>query len=450
MGVIVAVVVLPVAWVWIAGTFEFLGTAWLARDVEDALTEAITGDPGTVAARHRAHVRIWDADRPVADVDRSARGGWFSPMSDPFYGPEGPPDLAEHDRSLPPVLERPEVRAAPTVICGIVERGLLLVCSGASITSDGRLVHVVEGSPRLLRSLYEQRFQLTAMTLVMVGIGTVLALLLGWRMVGPLEQLRDQVVDRTRDRLSTEPVVMDRDDEIGQLAAAFNELLSALDDRNRANTTFAADLAHELKNPVAAIQAATEALSADRPLDGERLERLRRVLGDAGRRMEVVVHQFLELARAEAGLAGAVREDFDLTELVTHLADTARTDARNHRLTIDVAGVPAPVHAVPERLETAVRNLLANACFHAVGRVGLAVVVDGDVVLTVTDDGPGIAESELPALFTRYHTARAGGTGLGLSMTRAIVEAHGGRISAESVVGRGATFRIQLPARVLH
>jgi signal transduction histidine kinase len=156
------------------------------------------------------------------------------------------------------------------------------------------------------------------------------------------------------------------------------------------------------------------------------------------------VNQFLAIARAEAGLPGAEREDVDLCALVNQLVETARGDERNARVRIAVDGCPARIRAVPERLETAIRNLLANACFYAEGQVDVALTVGpGEVALTVADDGPGIPEADLPRLFTRYHSSRPGGTGLGLAMAKAIVEAHGGSLEADA--GRGATFRIRLP-----
>jgi signal transduction histidine kinase len=359
--------------------------------------------------------------------------------------------LATADAAAPPLPDRPEVvrsRFGPQERCEIGESGLMLVCSAARRLDDGRIVHVMRGTPRLVRSLYEERFQLAALTLGVLVFGIGLALWLGWRIVSPIEQLRDQVVARTQGRFSTQPVAVVRQDEVGDLAAAFNALLGVIDERKRANTNFAADLAHELKNPVAAVRAAAEALGADRPVEGERLERLRRVLADASRRMESVVHQFLELARAEAGLPDVVREELDLARMVDHLLEPVRVDERYPHLKIDFSGDSVIVNAVPERLETAVRNVLANAAAFAKTHVSVTVSrVEGVAELLVSDDGPGIPVDEVPELFTRYRTRRAGGTGLGLAMTKAIVEAHGGSIDVEQAPsGTGASFRIQLPS----
>jgi signal transduction histidine kinase len=457
--VVVVIVVLPLVWVWMLGTFEVgdevLQTRLLQAATEHAERALLSGRPlEQVAHEHEVHLRLLSPEGEVLlDLDETDERSMLSPFAEPFYGPSGRPRLSRVDQALPPLPERPEVVASalrPDARCEVAEEGKIFVCSAARRLPDGRVVHVMRGQARLVRSLYEQRFQLTALTLLVLVIGISVALVLGWRMVVPIEQLRDQVVARTQGRVSTEPVVLDRPDELGELANAFNQLLQAIEERNKANTAFAADLAHELKNPVAAVRAAAEALASDRPAEGERLVRLQRVLADSSRRMEVVVHQFLELARAEAGLPGADRERCDLYAMVSHLAEAARGDERYSGVSIEVVGEPACVVVVPERLETAVRNLLANACHHCQGRVRVAVHArEGGagrmVELVVQDDGPGISPELLPHLFTRYHSHRAGGTGLGLSMTKAIIEAHGGHIVAESVPGQGATFRVMLP-----
>lgn len=460
LAVVVTVVVLPLAYVWVGGTLESVGSALLRRSLAASLAEAeaalVRGDPlREVAHAHEVRLRVYDAAGALlADEDQAPLSGLFSPVSDPFYGPNGRPRLSEVDAGLPPVPDRPESTAAsarPAPRCEVDLHGSLLVCSAAIRDPDGRLLHVIRGSPRLVRSLYEERFQLTALTLGVLLVGIGIALWIGWRMVRPIESLRDQVVERTLSG-ATDPVDLPRDDELGELATAFNQLLRTVDDRNRANTAFAADLAHELKNPVAAVQAAAEALAADRPVEGERRERLRRVLDDASRRMDAVVQQFLELARAEAGLPGAERERVDVYELVRHVAPSLageRLDGDGQGgPRIEVSGGPAWVWGVPERIETVVRNLVANAVAHAgpSGRVTVVVREGPDAVeLTVSDDGPGIPAEVLPNLFQRYHSTRAGGTGLGLPISRAIVEAHGGRITAESPPGGGARFRILWP-----
>lgn len=455
--VVVAVVVLPLLWVWVAGTLEARSVRLQREALHQATAQAVaalaSGEAlGPVARAGRVRLRLIGADgRVLEDHDHGERASMLGPMADPFYGPQGAPALGDFDRAMPAVADREEVIGAteqPTVRCEVAERGLLLVCSAAQRSADGRIVHLMRGSRRLVRSLYDDRFQLTALTLWVLVIGVSMALWIGWRMVGPIEQLRDQVVARTRGPVSTEPVRLQRSDELGELAEAFNELLRALEHRNRSNAAFVADLAHELKNPVAAVRMAADTMAADRPVDGVRRERLHRVLQDSAARMQVVVERFLELARAEAGLPDVQRERLDVTAMIRGLVTPLDSDPRYARVDFEVEGEPAVLWAVSERLETALRNLLANAAHFASpdGSVRVRVrMVLPEVAIQVQDTGPGVAEGDRIKIFERYFTTREGGTGLGLPLTKAIVEAHGGRIEVSSPQGTGACFCVWLP-----
>ena len=452
LAVVVLVVVLPIVWVWAAGFDEASELSRQTRELTTVASE-LAGAPETLvssAERHRIRIRILDQHAVTHDVDREPDDPWHAPVSSPFYGPSGPPNRATVDAALPPLPDRVETKAArrdgTATHCAVSEAGWMLVCAAAAVLPDGRIVHVQRSSSRLIKSLYADRYPLTAVMLVVLGIGVLLSLWLGWRLVGPIEHLRDQVVDRTRGRVSTEPVVLDRADELGDLASAFNQLMSALEMRSRANEAFAADLAHELKNPVAAVRAAAEAMTADHPLEGERRERLTRVLTDSSHRMQVVIDRFLDLARAESGLLTVERESIDVRDLLEAIAAPLRADPRFSDLTISISCPSAEITAAPERLETALRNLIGNAASFAESRIDIhGAVGTRKVTLCIEDDGPGIPADELPAIFDRYYTTRNTGTGLGLALVRAIVEAHEGSIEAESGPDGGACFTLHLP-----
>ncbi len=449
--IVVAVVVFPLVWVWSSGFSE----SSEARTLKATLAEAVLAVPGAspeeVASSRQLRVRMVAPDGTIrVDADH-AEARWQAGLGSPLlWGPDGPPSLHTMDDALGPLRLRPEVLDAdvtPSPRCDVRDDDRLLVCTAAVRLPDGTVVHALAGSRRLVRSLYEDRFQLAALTSVVLAVGILLALWIGWRMVRPIESLRDQVVARAGGSASTEPVHLPRKDELGDLARAFNQLLGSLEARNQANAAFAADLAHELKNPVAAVRAAAEAMSSDRPVEGHRKERLQRVLADASSRMEVVVDRFLELARAEAGLQGVEREPVDVLALARAVVAPFAADERFASVSVRVDGRPEQVLAVPERLETALRNLVSNAMAFAGqdGRVTVVVArVDERVRITVTDTGPGIADDDLPHVFDRYFSKREGGTGLGLALTKAIVEAHGGRIAVTSAAG--ARFTISLPA----
>ena len=175
-----------------------------------------------------------------------------------------------------------------------------------------------------------------------------------------------------------------------------------------------------------------------------------RILTDSSSRLDVLVSRFLELARAESGLTGEQRGRLDLGELVRGVVGTFAGDDRHATVRFEVETLPVPVTAVSERIETALRNIIENAVSFA-GREGVVkvrLVREGrDARIDVTDSGPGIAPEDLPRIFDRFFTRRpvGKGTGLGLALVKAIVEAHGGRVAASSVKGEGATFTVWLP-----
>jgi two-component system sensor histidine kinase ChvG len=281
--------------------------------------------------------------------------------------------------------------------------------------------------------------------LVVLPFALILALWVGSRLVGPLEALRDQVLSKVREARPVANLAAPANNETAQLAEAFNTLLTRLDERRAANEAFVADLVHEFKNPVATIRACGESLASSE-VTPERAQRLARLLHESTARLDTLVSQFLELARAEAGMLQEPWEELDLVALSRARVERARSDERWRRVRFEhTAETPVRVRGVAERLETVVDNLLANAASFAQteGLVRLTLQRhEGRVDIAVSDDGPGIAQEDLPHVFERFFTTRRHdkGTGLGLALVRAIVEAHGGQVSVKSEPGRGATF----------
>jgi signal transduction histidine kinase len=268
---------------------------------------------------------------------------------------------------------------------------------------------------------------------------------LGWRMVRPIERLRSQALVQV-DKLSRgTPLELGRRDEFGDLAVALNRLIGEVRGHAQAHEAALADLAHELKNPVAAIRAAAEALQ-DRSDDPERTRKLAGVIDDAGGRLDRLVHQFLELARAEAGLGGEAREPIDLVALACGVVASTRSDPRWSSITFTCTDTgEASMTGVSARIETALRNLVDNAASFAKSKVDVRVVAGEVVTIEVTDDGPGIAKDDLPRVFDRFHSKRQHGTGLGLALVRAIAEAHDGTASVRQPATGGSTFVLELP-----
>jgi signal transduction histidine kinase len=236
--------------------------------------------------------------------------------------------------------------------------------------------------------------------------------------------------------------------EVGVLAGAFDHMLARLERAFARQRDFVSDASHELRTPLAVLRAQVELL--DREPDQRARHEGTRVLLRRLDEMDRLVDDMLTLASAEAGSLVQPRP-IDLEDFFEDVRrDLPLFGERDFHLE-PVGGV---LEADPDRLTQVLRNLVRNAVTHTEpgGRVAVvATARDGWLTIAVSDDGPGIPTAELERVFERFHRvdeARArerGGTGLGLPIARAVVEAHGGRIRAESRIGAGATITLELP-----
>ncbi|GAA2638709.1 HAMP domain-containing sensor histidine kinase [Paractinoplanes durhamensis] len=238
--------------------------------------------------------------------------------------------------------------------------------------------------------------------------------------------------------------------ELGELAAAFDTMADDMVRADQDRRRLAADVAHELRTPLAALQAGLEELRDGlREPDTERLA----ALHDQTLRLGRVVQDLADLSAAESAALSLHRTDTDLAEIARTVLSThqARLDAAGLHSGTDLA-VALPVYADPDRLHQAVANLLANAARYC--RPGDRVTISGHrsgdlVVLEIADTGPGIPADELPHVFQRlWRGAEArsvAGSGIGLAIVRELVTAHGGTVSAAAPTGGGTTITIRLP-----
>jgi signal transduction histidine kinase len=217
---------------------------------------------------------------------------------------------------------------------------------------------------------------------------------------------------------------------------------------------FVADASHELKTPVAAIQAAAETLERALHDDSEAAARFAGQLRGESARLSRLVSDLLDLSRLESErpVFEVVRFDLLAREEAARLDDSAREAG----VTLEIATQPLTVSGSTKDLALLVGNLLENAVRYTPsgGRVRLEVgSADGSVLISVEDTGIGIPSRDLPRIFERFYrvdrarSRATGGTGLGLSIARHVAEQHGGRIEAQSELGRGSTFRVWLPLR---
>ncbi|MEU6826294.1 HAMP domain-containing sensor histidine kinase [Streptomyces atriruber] len=247
--------------------------------------------------------------------------------------------------------------------------------------------------------------------------------------------------------------------EVGQVGAALNRMLdhvhSALDARQRSETRvrqFVADASHELRTPLASIRGYAELTRRGRESTGpDTRHALGRIESEA-ERMTGLVEDLLLLARLDAEQPLSYRST-DLAPLVVDAVSDARAAGPDHHWRLELPDEPALVSADGARLHQVVVNLLANARTHTPPGTTVTARVRRDgsgVRLEVQDDGPGIPADLLPAVFERFargdasRSRQAGSTGLGLALVRAIVTAHGGTVTVESVPGR-TVFVVALP-----
>jgi two-component system sensor histidine kinase BaeS len=250
-------------------------------------------------------------------------------------------------------------------------------------------------------------------------------------------------------------------DEVTALARAFNQMAGELTSRTRALETadtarrqLLADVSHELMTPLTAMRGYIETMSmSELEIDEPTRERYLQIVSQETRRLERIVGDLLDLARLEGGGTTMRQERVQVAALFDRVAARHERELqeRGVRLEFRVNAGAEDITGDPDRLEQALQNLAANALRHTPdgGRITLTSEPVGNAVrLSVRDAGPGIPDDHLPLIFERFYKAdaarkAAGGSGLGLSIVKAIVERHGGTITARNE--QGAVFEIVLP-----
>jgi signal transduction histidine kinase len=248
-------------------------------------------------------------------------------------------------------------------------------------------------------------------------------------------------------------------DEISALARAFNRMAAALEESDAARRRLLADVSHELKTPLTAIRGYVETLSmAEMSLDAATRDRYLRIVDEETRKLERLVGDLLDVSRLEGGGTRLDLEPVQLGAIFQAVLDRQRQAMVDKGITIEtnVAPPAADVRADRDRLEQVVQNLAANAVRHTPpgGKVTLSTAREGNRVhIRVQDTGPGIPEEHLSRVFDRFYkvqyartTGDAAGSGLGLSIVKAIVERHGGRVTASNAEEGGAVFDVELDA----
>jgi signal transduction histidine kinase len=206
-------------------------------------------------------------------------------------------------------------------------------------------------------------------------------------------------------------------------------------------------LTHDVRSPLSAISMAASLLATSDPAAGRRVAVIQKSVAT----IDSMLRDLVEVVALESGTVKLEREAIDLEAMLSRLKDGLAGTLPVERVHLAVATEGPAVHADPRRFERVLVNLISNALKYSPGDVTVRAAPQGDeVIVAVRDEGPGVPPDELPHLFEKYFRANAAlsqqGLGLGLYISRLLVEAHGGRIWAESAPGKGSTFSVALPA----
>jgi len=289
---------------------------------------------------------------------------------------------------------------------------------------------------------------------VLLGLATIGGRFLTKRFLAPLREIASHAERISSANLSERMPVVQTGDELQQLTVAINKMMSRLESAFEHVNRFSADVAHELRTPLTILRGELETTVQDQRLPPELLDIIGSALEET-ERMRTIVDQLLMISRLDSGDTTIATVELDLGDLVAVLADQMRvladqkaiTLACDHRQRVRVDGDPF-------RLKQIVVNLLDNAIRYTQHGGAISVMVAREVnwgVITVTDNGCGIAPEALPHVFERFYradTARtrySGGAGLGLSIVKAICSAHQGEVTIASTEGAGTTVLLRLP-----
>jgi two-component system OmpR family sensor kinase len=289
--------------------------------------------------------------------------------------------------------------------------------------------------------------------IILAGIGLTSALL-ARRALRPIDEMV------TRARRIGEANLAERlphpgpRDEIGRLAETLNDMLDRLERSFEVQRQFTADASHELRSPLSRLRAELE-VTLRRPRTAAEYEETLQSCLDEVERVQALIEELLELARIDARQEPETPEAVAVGEIVEAAVAVVRPEAERRRVVVAVDRPPGLlVSAEPGAAKVALANILDNAVKFspAGGRVTVAVTADPvEAVIAVSDTGPGVATEDITRLFERFYRGKASrstdvpGVGLGLAISRALVERQGGRISVEGPAEKGATFSVHLP-----
>jgi two-component system, OmpR family, sensor histidine kinase ChvG len=404
--------------------------------------------------------RTWKAFRRYTArlLDRAIESIGDNPELEPYFEPVmlTPGDLPELQAALDGVTSgRLRQRDDGVIMISVATpvQPYKRVAGALLITADTR---------DIIRSWRKERLSSFYVFLLALSLTLLLSIFLSRTIARPLKRLAiaAERVRFGRGREVAIPRYLDRKDEIGDLAKSLEEMTQSLHHRMDAIETFAADVSHELKNPLTSLRSAVDVLRTTKK--PELQEQLFAVIQDDVTRLDRLITDISDASRLDAELSRAKMSPIDLRLMVSTLVDLYRTTKRAESVALLFAppSAPMPVQGLELRLGQVVRNLVDNALSFSPPDSTVTISLSRmfqQIILTIEDEGPGVPPDNLDDIFKRFYSERPAEesfgkhSGLGLAIARDIIIAHGGTITAENMKqpdGRisGARFRVTLPA----
>lgn len=329
----------------------------------------------------------------------------------------------------------------------------------ADSSNPARYIRVSQFKDRIYAPIKTIRWIIYYGMFISIGLVILVSIWIARYLTKPITQIKNaaqDIVDGDVDR----QIDLDRNDEFGKLATSLNQMAGKLREDTERIKLFAekqrqffADITHEIRNPLHTISGSLEMLEVD-GLPEKKRKKYHANVKKQVERISRLFKDLLTLQRYDSDESFIEKKEFDLSEIGTHMVEWYEDKAATKGINLQVSTHSCKAMGDPGKIEQVVDNLVSNAVKYTnEGSIKVDYYLDGEqVVVEVKDTGIGISEEHLDRLFDRfYRTDKArsrdkGGTGLGLSVVKSILMAHGSDINVESKVGEGSVFRFRLPA----